>query len=155
VSTRFDRGKQARSVDKEGRAPIPKSMRADLGKKVVLAPDMVNENFLNLFRQDEFEDWLDSFANAGEGLNDLYEDEYDLDTWYAENAATLEVDSANRIAIPEELRERVGLGKEIYFMGRKGKIIISDKLYIDNRKYTAPPKMVLNKRTRTDSNESV
>jgi MraZ protein len=139
-------------MDKEGRVPLPKSVREDLGKTVVIAPDPANDIFLNVFRADEFEEWLDSLWAADGGYDEDNIDHHNMDVYFTENAATLDVDSASRIAIPEQFQELAKLGKELYIFGRRGKVVICDKELRDRQREESSfdPSRIMKRKTQTD-----
>jgi DNA-binding transcriptional regulator/RsmH inhibitor MraZ len=139
-------------MDKEGRVPLPKSVREDLGKTVVIAPDPANDIFLNVFRVDEFEEWVDSLLADDGGYDEDNIDHHDMDVYFSENSATLDVDSANRIAIPEQFQELAKLGRELYIFGRRGKVVVCDKELRDAQRAESgfDPSRIMKKKTRTD-----
>jgi len=104
-------GKSKHSIDAKGRLTIPSKFREELGEKFVVARSV--EGCLCAYTAAEWEKMrktLSSFPVFNKRLQDLK-----LSIML--NADECEVDSMGRILLSQDLRDSVGIGKDVVLVG--------------------------------------
>ena len=106
------------SIDAKNRIIVPAKLRAQLGERCVLTVGLTN--CLNIYSAEDWERQMQKYEGVREA---------DLETWdyirdRFSNATECEFDGQGRIIVPEHLRDRVELKKELVTMGVMSKIEI-------------------------------
>lgn len=109
------------SIDAKNRIIVPAKLRNQLGERCVLTIGLTN--CLNIYSFDDWKKQMEKYESVHEA---------DLETWdyirdRFSNAEICEFDGQGRIIVPERLRDRVGLKKELVTMGVMSKIEIWSK----------------------------
>lgn len=113
-------------IDEKGRLSIPAEYRHSLPEEadntIVLVPG--GPGFLNAFPLDLFNQiWEKTDPNV---LGFASEDSLARDMAVLMEAVTKQIDSQGRITVPLSLRDQVGIGREVVFMGRFNHFTIWD-----------------------------
>ena len=121
-------GNAEATIDAKGRLAIPAKFRklvpdAEGGTGGVWVCVPWPGGVLRVYTGKEFE----RLASQGESSLTPNDDLAALQSTLYGMAETLEVDSANRIAIPQKLQEMVGLGSEVVVIGAKDRLEIHDR----------------------------
>lgn len=118
-------GTYTHNVDAKGRLSLPAKFRAKLSADLVAMVD-ISGQCLYVFDQEGFEGYVEQiFARKG-GYNPLSAEHIELRRQISERATDVTVDSAGRINIPANLREAVGIDKEVTLIGNTGYFEIWD-----------------------------
>ena len=128
------------SMDTKGRvalpAPFRKILESEDATEVTAVPGM--HNALYLFTEDAFDAWVDSFyANDG-GYDTSNPRHLEIDEFLYSNSFALKLDSAGRINIPQDLREKCGLEKDVTIVGRRDHMELFDSVVFEDRAAAAP-----------------
>lgn len=113
-------GEFEHSVDVKGRIIIPAKFREDLGDEFVITLGL--DGCLFAYPQKE---WL-AFTEQIKKVPGTKEARQMI-RWFSGNAAACEVDKQGRILIPAPLREKVGLIRDVIFVGVLNRIEIWSK----------------------------
>lgn len=108
------------SIDAKGRVIIPAKLRDGLGESFVATVGL--DGCLYAYPMDEWEDFLAKLKSLP-GTKEARA----LQRTFLANAATCDIDKQGRTLIPASLRERVGIDKDIVFVGVLGKIELWSK----------------------------
>ncbi|MBO6108280.1 MAG: division/cell wall cluster transcriptional repressor MraZ, partial [Eubacterium sp.] len=111
--------------DAKGRVIIPAKLRDGLGDSFVVTVGL--DGCLYAYPMDEWE----IFLNRLKELPGTKEARV-LQRTFMANAATCECDKQGRTLIPANLRERVGITKDVVFIGVLGKVEIWSKEVYEN-----------------------
>ena len=108
-------------TDAKGRVSLPAKFRTVLSEDLVVACALSGD-FLQVFDgQDSFNAWVDTiFADKFGGYNSTNREHLMLRSALKGQAYDVQADSAGRILLPAELREKVGIGKEVVIVGNTG-----------------------------------
>ena len=115
-------GRCEHNIDEKGRLFIPAKFRAFLGEDFVICKSFHDTNCLFAFTEDDFDKLYDSF-----GLDsDIY---VDADTARVQrmiysSASYMKIDKQGRTLVPKNLREDVGMTKEVVLIGSGRRIEI-------------------------------
>ena len=128
------------SMDTKGRvalpAPFRKILESEETDEVTAVPGLHNALFL--FTEDAFDAWVESFFAPDGGYDSTNErHEAILAKLYSESFA-LKLDSAGRINIPQDLREKCGLEKDVTIVGARDHMRIFDSKAFEARAAVAP-----------------
>ncbi|HIV85353.1 MAG TPA: cell division/cell wall cluster transcriptional repressor MraZ [Candidatus Monoglobus merdigallinarum] len=119
-------GEHMQTVDAKFRVNIPSGFRADLGSVFVVAKGV---NCIAVYPKEEWIKFL-------EGLTDVKKLRF-----FASGSKECELDTQGRIVIPPNLREYIGLKKEIAVIGAFKRVEIWDREtwnnYFDSDTYSA------------------
>ena len=119
-------GKQIHSIDAKGRVIVPVKFREKLGEQFVVALGV--DRCLNLYPMDEWEKLLEKLDQNLPGT----EDGRRLLTFLSANSEFVEMDKQGRVILPQELREEVGITKDVVSVGALDKIKLFPKDEWDN-----------------------
>ncbi len=124
-------GKFEHNLDSKGRAIIPASFREKIGIGFTIA---VNTSFdaLAIYPQEKW----DEVNNQLGRVRDTDDEGMDYVRLILANAQTdLEMDAQGRVLLPPLLREAIGIGKDLTFIGMRDHVEIWDTaLYLDREK---------------------
>ena len=108
-------------TDAKGRVSLPAKFRKVLSDDLVVACALSGD-YLQVFDgQDSFNAWVDQiFVDKFGGFNSTNRDQLMLRSALKGQAFDMQADSAGRILLPAELREKVGIEKEVVIVGNTG-----------------------------------
>ena len=108
-------------TDAKGRVSLPAKFRKVLSEDLVVACALSGD-FLQVFDgQDSFNAWVDTiFADKFGGYNSTSREQLLLRSALKGQAFDVQADSAGRILLPAELREKVGIDREVVIVGNTG-----------------------------------
>lgn len=106
------------SIDAKNRMIIPARFRDELGYKVVLTKGI--DNCIYLYSMEQWEKFMDKLS--GLPVSDMRARNFVRN--FTGSAEELEVDRQGRITLPQGLRDRVGIVKELTTIGCMDKIEI-------------------------------
>ncbi len=115
MSARFN-GKHIHGVDAKGRIIVPVKFREKLGERFIVT--LGADCCLSLYPLDEWDKLLDKMDQNLPGTD---EGRYLL-TYLSGNAEEVEMDKQGRVLIPQELRDEVGITKDIISVGTLEKV---------------------------------
>ena len=113
------------SIDPKGRVIIPAKLRDGLGESFVVTVGL--DGCLYAYPMDEWEIFLAKLKELP-GTKEARA----LQRTFMANAATCDCDKQGRTLIPANLRERVGIDKDIVFIGVLGKVELWSKERYDS-----------------------
>ena len=115
-----------RNLDAKGRLSLPAAVRSELSEHVYVlaAPDV---DALYVFSKDEFEKWVMGLFEKRGGFNSRSSKDQQLMRKVTSKATPMDIDSASRIGLPEKLREKVGLDREVTVVGNWNHLEIWDR----------------------------
>ena len=113
-------GEYEHSLDEKKRISLPKSFRADLGKKVVMTRGL--DNCLFVYSRKEWE----KVAEKLQSLSFAQADTRGFNRFILSGAAEVEVDAAGRVLIPMHQVQFAGLKKDVVFAGVSDRVEIWD-----------------------------
>lgn len=106
-------GKYTNVLDAKGRVFVPAAFRSDLGERFVLTRGFENKS-LYIYPLDEWQSFVEKLQQK---LKASKSDNRDIFRYFCANAVNCEMDSQGRVVIPQELREKAQLDKEVVFIG--------------------------------------
>jgi MraZ protein len=110
------------SLDAKNRLTVPAKFRSSLAGGVVLAKGI--DRCVEVWPAPDYEERIKQ-ALAGE--NPLSEKARRIKTFFAANAFGLDLDSAGRVMVPQQLMEHAGLGKEVVVVGAEDSMQIWER----------------------------
>ena len=102
-------GTHKRSVDDKGRIILPVAFKEDLGFEFIITAGF--EDTLMIMSKAEFDKFRESFERSSPSQRRK------LNRYFVGNMHKASMDKQGRMQIPQPLRERVGLGDEVYVVG--------------------------------------
>ena len=111
-------GEYRHKLDAKGRLSLPSSIRKLLTEEtqMVVVPDARNE-FLSVYTNEAFDVWIDTLFEKRGGFDPNKREHMLLNSILRGNATPVTMDSAGRITLPQSLRERAGIDKEVTLVG--------------------------------------
>lgn len=113
-------------VDSAGRFPFPTILRSQLGDRAEGPLWLVHKKNPPVLEIIPDGEWQNRLAETDD-LNDLDPATDLIDTHYYCDARKVHLDNAQRILISSDIRERLGLVKEIVVVGKRRKILVYSK----------------------------
>ena len=113
-------GEYNHTIDAKGRLIIPAKFREELGEAFVITNG--NDGCLNIYTEEAWETFLEKLQ-----LLPGNEDKRKMVRALVSQADSVELDKQGRILIPNTLRERAGLEKDVVLAGAIDKIEVWDK----------------------------
>ena len=113
-------GEYNHTIDAKGRLIIPAKFREELGEAFVITNG--NDGCLNIYTKEAWETFLEKLL-----LLPGNEDKRKMVRALVSQADSVELDKQGRILIPNTLRERAGLMKDVVLAGAIDKIEVWDK----------------------------
>lgn len=104
-------GEYTHSIDDKNRLSLPVKFRQELGKKVVLTPGL--DSCLFVFTIAEWEKFTDKLSHT----SIAQADSRSFNRYILGGAVEAEVDSVGRILVPDFLKSRARLEKEVAIIG--------------------------------------
>ena len=114
-------------LDAKGRVSLPAKFRKVLSEDLVVTVALSGEYLMVFDGQDSFSDWVKSILESKFGTFDPTNREQLM--WRSAlkgNAFDVQADTAGRILLPADLREKAGVGKEAVIVGSSGYFEIWD-----------------------------
>lgn len=113
-------------VDSKGRIALPSKFRKVLSKDLIVSRELTDK-CLYVFEPSSFNTWVYRLFEGKFGGYDPTKPEHVmLRTRLKSNANDVEMDSSGRIVVKPELREAVGIDKEVVLVGNTGYFEIWD-----------------------------
>ena len=107
--------------DAKGRVSLPAKFRKVLSEDLVVTIALTGDHLLVFDGQDSFNAWVDGiFVDKFGGYNSTNREQMMLRSMLKGNAFDVQPDSAGRILLPAELREKAGIDKEVVIVGNTG-----------------------------------
>ena len=113
-------GTYGHSIDAKGRVIVPAKFREVLGDSFVVT--LGRDGCLFVYPEEEWEDFVKQLKELP-GSKEARK----LQRYFMAGAAPCDVDKQGRVLIPSSLREKVGLDKDVVFVGVMSKIEIWSK----------------------------
>ena len=108
-------------TDAKGRVSLPAKFRKVLSEDLVVACSLTGDYLLVFDGQDSFNAWVDGiFTDKFGGYNSTSREQLMLRSALKGNAFDVQPDSAGRILLPADLREKAGIDKEVVIVGNTG-----------------------------------
>lgn len=118
-------GEYRHKVDAKGRLSLPAKFRRELPRELKVTIDPKGE-CLYVFADEDFNDWVRSFFERDGGFNQRNAMHVAARRELKSRANDAEIDASGRINIPANLRESVGIDKEVALIGNEGYFEIWD-----------------------------
>ncbi len=113
-------------VDTKGRVALPAKFRKVLAKDLVVTPDPLSE-CIYVFQTSDFNAWVDRlFTDKFDGYDEANKTHVALRRKLKANARDVEVDGQGRIMLNSEIRDKVGIEREVVVLGNTGRFEIWD-----------------------------
>ncbi len=112
-------GKYTNALDPKGRVFVPAAFRGDLGDRFVLTRGSEDKS-LYIYPMDEWKKFVEKLQQ----LPTSKKDSRMIIRHFSSNATNCDMDSQGRILIPQELREKAELQREVVFIGTVNRIEI-------------------------------
>ena len=108
-------------TDAKGRVSLPAKFRKVLSDDLVVTCALTGEFLMVFDGQDSFNAWVDGlFVDKFGGYNSTNREQLMLRSALKGNAFDVQPDTAGRILLPAELREKAGIDKEVVIVGNTG-----------------------------------
>ncbi len=108
-------------TDAKGRVSLPAKFRKVLSEDLVVTSALSGEYLMVFDGQESFNDWVEQiFVDKFGGYNSTSREHLKLRSALKGNAFDVQPDSAGRILLPVELREKAGIGKDVVIVGNTG-----------------------------------
>ena len=110
-------GKYTNTLDQKGRVFVPAAFRSDLGERFVLTRGS-EEKSLYIYPEDEWKEFVEKLQKlpGSKKKNRI------VIRHFCANATNCTMDSQGRFLIPQELREKAALERDITFIGTVNRI---------------------------------
>ncbi len=108
-------------TDAKGRVSLPAKFRKVLSEDLVVTSALTSDHLMVFDGQESFNAWVDGiFVDKFGGFNSTSREQLGLRSILKGNAFDVQPDSAGRILLPTDLREKVGIDKEVVIVGNTG-----------------------------------
>lgn len=108
-------------TDAKGRVSLPAKFRKVLSEDLVVTSALTGDYLMVFDGQDSFNAWVDGiFVDKFGGYNSTNREQLYLRSALKGNAFDVQADSAGRILLPAELREKASIGREVSIVGNTG-----------------------------------
>ena len=108
-------------TDAKGRVSLPAKFRKVLSEDLVVTGSLTGDYLLVFDGSESFNAWVDGiFADKFGGYNSTSREQLLLRSALKGQAFDVQADSAGRILLPAELREKVGIDREVVIVGNTG-----------------------------------
>jgi MraZ protein len=111
-------GTYVHNVDEKGRLAVPSKMRAELGEPFYIT--CLSNNYLSVYSEEE---WL-KFTDKLNAIPQSDEKAQRYVRVISANACKCEPDKQGRVLLPQLLREKVGIEKEVVTIGASNRVEI-------------------------------
>lgn len=121
-------GTYDRNLDAKGRLSLPPAFKKQLDDSVRVLPAPEREvDALYVFTEDAFKAWLDSVFEAKGGYDPTNAQHRTVREQLNAAAASIDIDSAARIGLPEPARAEAHLDREVTVVGNGDRLVIWDR----------------------------
>jgi len=118
-------GSYTNTLDSKGRVFVPATFREDLGESFILTRG-AEEKSVYIYSNEEWENFLGKLKNMKVSKGDNRK----VIRYFCKNAVSCTPDSQGRIVIPQNLREKAGLIKNVLFIGTGNRVEVwEDEVY--------------------------
>ena len=108
-------------TDAKGRVSLPAKFRKILSEDLVVTRALTGDYLMVFDGQEGFNDWVNKlFEDKFGGFNSTNREQLTLRSVLKGNAYDVQADSAGRILLPADLREQVGIDKQVAIVGNTG-----------------------------------
>ena len=108
-------------TDAKGRVSLPAKFRKVLSEDLVVTVALTEDHLLVFDGQDSFNAWVEGiFVDKFGGYNSTSREHLYWRSALKGNAFDVQPDSAGRILLPADLREKVGIDREVVIVGNTG-----------------------------------
>ena len=108
-------------TDAKGRVSLPAKFRKSLSDELVVACALTGDYLLVFDGQESFNAWVETiFVDKFGGYNSTNREQLLLRSALKGQAFDVQTDTAGRILLPAELRDKVGIQKEVVIVGNTG-----------------------------------
>lgn len=114
-------GEYKHTLDEKNRMSLPAKFRSELGKKVVLAPGLDKSIFMFTIKE-----WEKIAARLAENSM-LQADNRSFNRFMFGGAVEVELDSAGRILVPDFLKDRADIKKNVAVIGVQNRVELWDE----------------------------
>ena len=122
-------GEYIHTLDEKNRMSLPAKFRSELGKKVVLAPGLDKSIFMFTVKE-----WEKISSRLGENSM-LQSDNRSFNRFMFGGAVEVDIDGSGRILVPDFLKDRAGLKKNVAVIGVQNRVELwNDKVWSDYKK---------------------
>jgi MraZ protein len=122
-------GEYTHTLDDKNRMSLPVKFRKEMGKSIVVAPGL--DNCLSLFTVKEWEKISSKLSDSSM----IASDNRSFSRFMFGQAMIVDVDAQGRILIPENLKNRSGLGSKVIVIGVQNRAEIwNEKTWNDYKK---------------------
>ena len=105
----------------KGRVSLPAKFRKSLSDELVVACALTGDYLLVFDGQESFNAWVETiFVDKFGGYNSTNREQLLLRSALKGQAFDVQTDTAGRILLPAELRDKVGIQKEVVIVGNTG-----------------------------------
>lgn len=132
-------GTYVRNLDDKGRLSLPPAFKGAFDGcklKAIFAPEK-DVDAVYVFTEGTFEAWLNSVFEAKGGFNPVDPAHRAVKEMLNGEATELKIDSASRISLPEDARNRAGLDHEVAVVGNDDRLVIWDTAKLNARQAAA------------------
>ncbi len=114
-------GEYTHTLDEKKRISLPVKFRKELGGEVVITPGL--DKCLFVFPISEWEKISSKLSDT----SILQKDPRSFNRHFFGQASVVDIDSNGRILLPERLKEKAGLGKNVVFIGVQSRVEMWDE----------------------------
>lgn len=108
-------------TDAKGRVSLPAKFRKVLSEDLVVTSALTEDHLMVFDGQDSFNAWVDGiFVDKFGGFNSTDRKQLQMRSVLKGNAFDVQPDGAGRILLPADLREKVGIDREVVIVGNTG-----------------------------------
>ena len=108
-------------TDAKGRVSLPAKFRKVLSEDLVVTSSLTGDYLMVFDGSESFNAWVDGiFVDKFGGYNSTSREQLMLRSALKGQAFDVQADSAGRILLPAELREKVGIDREVVIVGNTG-----------------------------------
>lgn len=116
-------GSYSFKADAKGRVSLPAKFRKALSDDLVVTSALSGDYLMVFDGQESFNAWVDKiFDDKFGGYNSTNGEQLMWRSALKGNAYEVQADSAGRILLPANLREKAGIGKDVVIVGNTGYI---------------------------------
>jgi len=122
-------GEYTHTLDEKNRMSLPAKFRSELGKKVVLAPGLDKSIFMFTVKE-----WEKIATRLGENSM-LQSDNRSFNRFMFGGAVEVDIDASGRILVPDFLKDRAGLKKNVAVVGVQNRVELwNEKTWAEYKK---------------------
>ena len=108
-------------IDAKGRVSLPSKFRKVLPEDLVVAVSLTSDYLMVFDSQESFNEWVDGVIADKYGEFRRSNRQHIMAKSFLKGAASdVQIDSAGRILLPADLREKVGITRDVAIVGNTG-----------------------------------